>query len=268
MKTGILLAAFGSSQREAHLELDHFEARVREAFPGLPVRWAFTSGVIRHRLAGEGMKTDSVAKALSKMWYEKFERVAVQSLHVVPGAEYSGLREEVEALGPQGAGGPGGERFSAVALGAPLLADEVDLPRVAAAIVRHLPEERRPGETVILMGHGTWHAGDSRYAPLAGAVRELDPHIYLATMNGERTINHVLAELNPKPERVWLAPFMAVAGAHAVQDMAGDGPDSWQSLLARAGMESVPVLKGIAGFDGFADIWIDHLRAALARVAP
>ena len=269
MKTGILLAAFGSSQPTAHRELTGFEERVRLAFPGVPARWAFTSGVIRNRLAGEGVKTDSVAKALSKMWFEKFDRVAVQSLHVVPGAEYGGLCAAVADMGPGGAGGPAGERFAAVALGAPLLDREEDTAQVAAAILRHLPEERGPGEPVILMGHGTWHEGDSRYAPLAQAVRRLDPAVFLATMNGARTLRHVLKELEGTGVvKVWLLPLMAVAGAHAVQDMAGDGPDSWKSQLARAGIGCEVVLRGIAGYDAFADIWIDHLRQALESLGP
>ena len=262
MKTGILLAAFGSSEPTAHRELTAFEATVREAFPALPIRWAFTSNILRHRLADEGKKTDSVRKALLRMWHEKFTHIAVQSLHVVPGKEYTDLAREVTHPGPDN------EAFTRVTLGAPLLNTDQDVEKVADAIIAHLPEQRAALETVILMGHGTWHSGDSRYAPLASAVARRDPNILLATMNGARTIHHVLEEFAADPPaKVWLVPLMAVAGAHAIQDMAGDDPESWKSLLASAGISCDPVLKGVAGYPGFAEIWIEHLRRALDELA-
>lgn len=50
-KQGILLAAFGSGSRQGESTLRLFDARVRERFPGVPVRWAFTSVLMRERLA-------------------------------------------------------------------------------------------------------------------------------------------------------------------------------------------------------------------------
>ena len=60
-------------------------------------------------------------------------------------------------------------------------------------------------------------------------------------------------------------PFMSVAGDHARNDMAGGEEDSWQSILAGAGITSVPILKGTAEYDEIVDIWLDHLRGALSH---
>ena len=51
-----------------------------------------------------------------------------------------------------------------------------------------------------------------------------------------------------------------------MKDMAGDEPNSWNSQLARDGIESVPVFKGLAEFDFLVDFWIENLKTAMARV--
>ena len=43
MKRAILLVAFGASSAQGQSALKNFDARVRARFPGLPVRWAYTS---------------------------------------------------------------------------------------------------------------------------------------------------------------------------------------------------------------------------------
>ena len=264
MKKGILIAAFGSSNPRAHQVLEGFLDKVRLAFPGVGVRVAFTSGIIRRRLAHDGKKTDSVEKALQKMWFEKYDRVAVQSLHVIPGAEFNQLLEAADRMRRSGRGDQGFER---ILVGAPLLSDLEDAARTARAIVRHLPRARRPGEPVILMGHGTWHKGDSMYEVLSRETVRLDKDIHIATMDGVTTIDQVLARLDPAGvKKVWLIPLLAVAGAHVVRDMAGDEPESWKSKVVRAGMECVAVLRGAAEYDGFEEIWLEHLARVMGEL--
>jgi sirohydrochlorin cobaltochelatase len=64
-------------------------------------------------------------------------------------------------------------------------------------------------------------------------------------------------------KKAYLLPFMAVAGDHARNDMAGEEEDSWQSILKAKGIQPVPVLRGVAESDAVAGIWIGHLKEAL-----
>ena len=59
---------------------------------------------------------------------------------------------------------------------------------------------------------------------------------------------------------------MAVSGDHAVNDMAGDGDDSWKSVLTADGVACEAVLRGTAEIPAFVDIWLDHLQAAVERL--
>ena len=104
--------------------------------------------------------------------------------------------------------------------------------------------ERAPDECVLFMGHG--HAGgrsDFQYMAAASELAGLDPALHLACVEGEPSFDPVLPELRGK--RVRLVPFMLVAGDHALNDMAGDGPESWKSRLEAAGYETECVLHGL-----------------------
>lgn len=259
--TGILLVAFGSSREEAHLSLRNFEAMTRERFPGRPVRWAFSSGVVRSKLADQGKKTDSASKALEKMWFEKYERVAVQSLHVIPGDEYHDLLAVAESFRKDL------KSFEALSVGKPLIAGPGDVKRAADAVFNHIPDERPPERAVVLMGHGTWHPGDSVYDELYAELQDRDRGVFVATMDGRLTIGEVKDRLvRDGVKSALLMPLLAVAGRHVQKDMCGQGPDSWVSVLEGAGISCTCVAHGTAGYPDFAGIWLDHLEEALHEI--
>lgn len=261
MKKGILLVAFGSSRQEAHLTLDRFDVRVRERFPGLPARWAFTSGVVRGKLAESGMKTDSVAKALEKMWFEKYTHVAVQSLHVITGREYDGLAADVAGFNAPG------RAFAGLALGGPLLRGPADVPPAVEAILANLPPQREPGDPVVLMGHGTWHAGDSLYDLLYDALRARTGDVFLATMDGRLTIAEVRDALLARgATRAWLQPLLALPGRHVHHDMCGPQQGSWATILRTSGITPICATTGTAEYPQFAALWLDHLEEAVREL--
>lgn len=132
-KTGILLVAFGTSVPRAQVSFSNIETRVKTAFPGIPVRWAYTSSIIRRKLARQGEMLDSPEVAMAKMMDEGFTHLGVQSLHTIPGEEYHDLRRNVGAFSMMAGG------FERILLGDPLLAREDDLIRVTDAMIRNIP---------------------------------------------------------------------------------------------------------------------------------
>lgn len=261
-KHGILLVAFGTSVPEARKALDNIDAKVKAAFPGVEVRWAYTSKTIRAKIAEEtGETLRSPAEALAAMMDEGFTHVAVQSLHTIPGEEFHGLVQTAHSF----RGMPKG--IKKIVVGDPLLAKSEDLAAAADALIATLPEKRSPGEAVVFIGHGTHHPADVYYAALQHYLGKRDPNVFVGTVAGNPTLDDVLAELeNAQPQTAYLLPFMSVAGDHAMNDMAGDEPDSWKSVLTDKGYTAVPVLRGTAEVDPIVDIWVDHLRAAFDQL--
>jgi len=90
---------------------------------------------------------------------------------------------------------------------------------------------------------------------------KVDANTYIGTVEGTPTLDDVLASLKAKGvKKVWLMPFMLVAGDHAVNDMAGSEPTSWKSLLTKEGFTVEVVLKGMGELDAIGSIWVKHLQ--------
>ncbi|MCP4338468.1 MAG: sirohydrochlorin cobaltochelatase [Desulfobulbaceae bacterium] len=258
-KKAILLVAFGSSEESAQVSFENIDKSVKKAYPDIPVKWAYTSHIIRKKLAGQGKLLDSPEVALAKMADDGFTHVAVQSLHTIAGAEYHDLRRVVDSFNTMGA-------FDSIILGYPMLATQEDMARTVDAILATIPKERKKEDAVVLMGHGTHHPANAFYAALMFQLQLKDPNIYLGTVEGYPDLDTVLTLLKKnKVQKAYLMPFMSVAGDHAKNDMAGDEDDSWKSIITKAGIKCVPILKGTAEFDQFVDIWVDHLGGPLGH---
>jgi sirohydrochlorin cobaltochelatase len=223
------------------------------------VRWAFTSHIIRKKLAQKGRHLDSPEVALAKMQDGGFTHVAVQSLHTIGGAEYHDLRRTVGAFKIMGG-------FQRIILGYPLLATQEDMQRTVGAILKTIPKDRQKGDAVVLMGHGTHHPSNAFYAALMFQLQLEDPNIFVGTVEGYPEVD-VIKEmlLKKKIKKAYLMPFMSVAGDHAKNDMAGDEEDSWKSILTKAGIQCVPILKGTAEYDSFVDIWVSHISGPMSH---
>lgn len=258
MKKGILLVAFGSTIPEAQVAFENIDRSVKKVFPGIPVRWAYTSRIIIRKLAEQGKHLSTPEEVLSDMMRENFTHVAVQSLHTIPGQEFHGLVKNVHRFAGMSKG------LQRVIVGYPLLATTEDLHRVAEAMLTIIPKERKKKDAVVFMGHGTHHPANVYYAALAYRLKKSDANIFVGTVEGWPEIDDIRADLKKRRIRkAYLMPFMSVAGDHARNDMAGPEPDSWKSILEKEGIECVPVLKGTAEFQEFVDIWVDHLRIAV-----
>lgn len=259
-KVGILLVAFGTSMPEAQKAYDVVDKLVRKEWPDTPVRWAYTSKMIRHKLAKKEQDILSPAEALAKMADEDFTHVAVQSLHVIPGEEYHGLVETAHAF----AGMPKGIRK--VLVGYPLLATSEQLENVAKTILDTVAHKREDGQALILLGHGTHHPGDVFYAAMQYHFSRLDPTVLVGTVEGVPTLEDVQAALKKTGlKKAALMPLMAVAGDHAHNDMAGDEPDSWKSVLQAEGIACATWLKGMADYEPLAKLWVQRLKGALSH---
>ena len=260
MKKGILLVGFGTTIPEAKVSYDNIEKSMKQAFPGVPVYWSYTSRIIIKKLAKEGEKLSTPEEALASMMLDDFTHVAVQSLHTIPGEEFHGMLENVHKFSGMRKG------IRRVLVGYPMLATTEDLDRVAKAILNAIPKERKKKDAVVLMGHGTHHPANVYYAALAYRLQKTDPNIFVGTVEGWPEINDIKEDLKKKRiKKAYLMPFMSVAGDHARNDMAGPEEDSWKSILEKEGITCVPVLKGTAEYQEFVDIWVDHLKDAFSH---
>jgi sirohydrochlorin cobaltochelatase len=205
MKKGILLVAFGTTVPEAQISFENIERSVKKTFPGIPVRWGYTSRTIIRKMGEKGKHLATPEEALSSMMRENFTHVAVQSFHVMPGAEFHGLVKNVQRFAGMSKG------LKKVIVGYPLMSSSEDVQRVAETFLRIIPPERRKRDAVVFMGHGTYHPANVYYAALNYHVQKLDPNVFVGTVEGWPEIDDITTDLKKnRIEKAYLMPFMTV----------------------------------------------------------
>ena len=260
-KKAILLVAFGTSDPEARKVFDRIDDQTRKSFPGMEIRWAFTSKIIRAKLAKEGKILDSPEVAMARLMSDGFTHLAVLSLHTIPGEEFHELYMNARLFGQMADG------FEKILVARPLLSSAKDMETVARTLIDNIPG-RKPADAVVFMGHGTGHhPADAIYLAMNQVFQEIDAKAFLATVEGRPTIEDVLPKLKHlKIKKVYLVPMMSVAGDHAKNDMAGNEPDSWKSTLTREGFQCESILKGTAEYPEIVEVWLDHLRTVFSQL--
>ena len=250
-KEALLMAAFGSSVEPALKAYSNICGALSAANPGVPVFKAFTSEPVRRKLAARGIKTGSLRETLQELFLAGFTDVKIAAAQMAPGEEYHKLAREAGAF-RNCAGG-----FRSLTISKPPLAAQEGVRRLTAGVMSVIPAERRKSEAIVLMGHGNAKGScEVLYKAAALEFSALDKNIYLACVEGLPDFESIFETIKVKKiKKAWLMPFMITAGDHAVNDLAGSGPDSWKSRLEAAGIKCEPVLKGLGEYESIAKVF-------------
>ncbi|ROR28322.1 sirohydrochlorin cobaltochelatase [Mobilisporobacter senegalensis] len=258
MQQGILMVSFGSSHKETREKnIDGIFSHVREKYPKAKCYQAFSSDMIRKILkTRDFIEIPDIEGALIEMKKDGITHAYIQPTHIIDGIENNKMKEI--------AGKFSGE-FQVLKIGSPLLDTKEDFDETVKGIWEELTPIVRD-DILILMGHGTTHEANEAYSRLEACFRSHGKNkVYIATVEGTPTIEDVMDKLTcRKGERIVLAPFMFVAGEHAVNDMAGE-EDSFSSKLSAAGYITDCILKGIGEYEPIRDRYIKHLDEILTK---
>lgn len=260
MKKALLVVSFGTSYSDTlDKTIGAIERDLAAAFPDRTLFRAFTSCVIRRKLfRRDRVRIDGVVEALEALRLDGYQDVLVQPTHIINGEETERLRAEAALYANQ---------FPRFTMGKPLLTDQEDYTALAEAIMSEMPPMNFD-EALVLMGHGTGHHANPAYAAMEYVLHDQGWHnVFVGTVEGYPTINEVVRRLNESlnARRVWLMPMMIVAGDHACNDMAGDGPDSWKNVLIRHNFQPMPILQGLGENAAVRQLVVAHARQALER---
>lgn len=265
-KKAILVVSFGTTYPEARqAAIDQVTAKIRLAFPDYTVRQAFTSRRVIERIAAkENIRYLTEEAALAALVQEGYREVIVQPLHMEAGYEYDKVRKVVEVYRNK-------QVFEKLYLGRPLLyyaGQEGVTDDYLAAInaMRQTFPPIRSQEAVALMGHGGLHPANAVYAALQLKLQDAGiGQVYVFTVEGYPGVGDLIKRLAADGVRkVILIPLLLVAGEHARRDMAGEGPDSFQSRLQAAGFEVSVCLQGAGENPAIQDIYVQHVKDAIA----
>lgn len=255
-KKGILAVSFGTSFEETRARtIDAIERDLAEAFPERDLYRAWTSRRIIKKLEEEkGIHCDTVSEALERMREDGITDVLVQPTHMLYGLENQRMMEELKRCV---------EQFSVLRIGKPLLACRRDKEALMDAVLEVFAGLRKK-EMLALMGHGSPHIPEGLYEELEQILKNRGrDNICVGTVEYEPGFDGVLCMAEERrPEKILLAPLMIVAGEHALNDMAGEEPDSWKSRLEERGFQTRCILKGLGEYSQVRRLFVEHARAS------
>ncbi len=330
--TALLLCTFGSTYNESLAVYDSIMADFEAEFPDVDIYMSFTSRTCINRVAAstgiERYELDQWLKAIGDAGYK---RVAVQSLHVIPGEEYLSLMNtdikkyfmiqwypEIDVIR------------------SPNLLSDDDTEEVADVLYDHYADLLADKYSmVLLMGHGNPddnYNANQKYSDAQDALqaRAANKNIFVGTVDygdmlfwpceeaedaselitDEATVrsqypgciySQVMQycednDIDPSEVKVYLAPFMSIAGDHAHNDLWGlealaeglstddvelyTNEYSWRERLEHIGFqvqrnyESHPVdqadadhgivsgcgIRSLGSYAQIRQIWVKHMR--------
>ena len=255
-KKAILAVSFGTSfNKTREKTIDRIEADIAAAFPEYRIYRAWTSKMIIAKLMRrDGTKIFTVAEAVDQMLADGITQVIVQPTHIINGIENDLMKEDVLKHGAA---------FESIAFGDPLLTTTEDNEKTIRAVMQEFTELRED-EALVFMGHGTTHYANAIYAALDYTFKDLGyPHVFLGTVEAYPSLDTLMKLVGEfHPDKVYLAPFMVVAGDHAIHDMSSEDEDSWRSQFEKAGFSVSCVMKGLGEYPGVRKLYIEHAKAA------
>ncbi len=257
----ILAVSFGTSHNDTRKKtIDRIEEEIRRSYPAYPLYQAWTSKMIRKKLwERDHRKIFDICEAMEQMRKDGVREVIVQPTHMLNGIENDRMMADVAAYQ---------DEFEKIAIGDPLLTTTEDCEKVIRAAV----EEIHPAEDemLVFMGHGTPHYSNFVYPALNYMLKDMGcDNVLVATVEAYPSLDNVVKEIRRSgKKKVLLAPFMVVAGDHVNHDLAGDGEDSWKSILEREGYEVSCILRGLGEFAKVRGLYLEHIEAVMSGADP
>ncbi|MDV7103691.1 sirohydrochlorin cobaltochelatase [Vibrio sp. TH_r3] len=287
-KSAIVLAAFGTSYDSAVNSLIAIEKHIESAYPNTPVRFAFTSNIIRKkwhaRQNDEEYKrahpqvpehfysVKNVLGTLADLQNEGYKNIVVQTTLLSHGEEFIDLKAYVDALASIETIKEKWKPFNHIAIGRPLMGTwghhyeyQADLDVLASALADDIALAEKNDSALVYMGHGNEHLSTGLYAELEQRLNTMYPQVnsYVGLVEGFPGFDMLLEKIQADQiTNVTIKPLMVVAGDHATNDMAGDEDDSWKVMLSTNNINVIPVLEGLGSKQTIQAIYLRHLQDA------
>jgi len=288
-KNGIVLAMFGTTVEPALKGLLNIRDKMREAYPGTPVRFAFTSNIIRKvwqkraadpaylkahsDIPAEILHVQGPLATIANFQDDGYDTLIVQPTHIAPAEEFLDLSAYVEALASIDTIKKKFKPFHKLVIARPMLGTfgvqypyGEDIKTAVQAMREDIERAKKEGAALVYMGHGNDHfpSGGS-YLQFAHEMNVAYPDVVtvVGTVEGFPPFAQVLKTLKDRGiTKVVIRAFMIVAGDHATNDMAGADKKSWKSKLEKEGLTVLPYLHGMGENDRVARIYVKHTADA------
>ena len=288
IKKAIVLAGFGTSYPSALISFTDLQKEAQKAFPGVKVKIAFTSNIIRkiwHKrqddkqflkdnknIPEEILFVKGPLATIADLQDEGYNTIIVQPTHVYEGEEYTDLSSYISGLNAIKTVKKKYMPFKKLVLGRPILGKKgpeydyhEDMEICAKAMAGDVALAKNDRAALVYMGHGNEFLTTGAYIEFQQTMRKMYPDtpIFIGTVEGYPSLENVVNGLmHSKIKKIVLKPLMIVAGDHANNDMAGKDDDSWKNVIKAHGITVITVIHGIGENPEIGKILIRHIKDA------
>jgi sirohydrochlorin cobaltochelatase len=286
-KNAIVLAHFGTTVVSGLGAINTITEEVRNAYPHTEVRLTFTSNMIRsvwkkrqaeaQKWLDQGVPSEilyvkNVIATIGDLLEDGYTNIIVQPSHMFYMEQSHDLQQYINGLASIHTMKKRWQPFDNLVMGRPALGMPGDLYPYHAdiqAVVRTLAGDmemaKKEGAMLLYMGHGNEHWSTGIYGETQAVMRSTYPDVqsFIGVVEGLPSLDDAVPALHATGlKKIILKPLMIVAGDHATNDMAGDEPNSWKTILEKDGFAVTPVLNGLGENKEFAKIFVQHIRDA------
>jgi sirohydrochlorin cobaltochelatase len=287
-KSAIVLAAFGTTYDSAVNSLLAIREEIKLAYPHTPVKFAFTSNIIRKKwharqndvayrkkhphIPADFYRVKNILGAMADLQNDGYKEIVVQPTLLSHGEEFIDLQSYIQALASINTLKEEWKPFHKIALGRPLMGTwgnqyeyHQDMEKLVAALAEDIKLAKQNNSALVYMGHGNDHLSTGLYYELGELLNQTYPEVksYVGAVEGHPDFEILINKVrHDKVNKVIIKPLMVVAGDHANNDMAGDEEDSWKVMLSNAGIKVTPVLEGLGSKESIRKIYLSHLKDA------
>ena len=288
-KNGVVLAMFGTTVEPALQGLLNIKEKMAKAYPDTPVRFAFTSNIIRRiwqkrakdpayikahpEIPAEILNVQGPLATIANFQDDGYDTLIVQPTHIAPAEEFLDLSSYVKAIASIDTIKARFKPFNKLVIGRPMLGTfgvthpyDEDIKVAVKAMKEDVDRAREKKAALVYMGHGNdYFPSGGSYLQFAHEMNQAYPDVLtvVGTVEGYPGVDEVIKQLqHAGVKNVYIRAFMIVAGDHARNDMAGPEKDSWKSLMEKAGITVHPYLHGMGENDKIAEIYVQHAADA------
>jgi sirohydrochlorin cobaltochelatase len=117
------------------------------------------------------------------------------------------------------------------------------------------------------MGHGTDHFSDAAYAAMEYHFRDVGrDDIFVGTVEGFPDFDTMMRHVETfGAHRTTLLPLMVVCGDHAQNDMAGEEPGSWKSMIGSMDYNVECIMRGLGEYEEVRSMYVERINRVFAR---
>lgn len=249
-KAGVLVIALVPRDVSTAAKQELMDKRIKEAFPGLVVRWSFFdigSEQVDAFVAKD--KRMSPKQMLDQMEEEEITHLAILPLSIIPGETYTRLVWMVDTLKKMPT------KFRKISLARPFFGAPEDIRRTCQTVLNILPGHAKKGEAVVLFFEEQSRLGDYIYPGIQYYFWQLDESVFIGTAGTTPGMQDVFRSLkHSSAADVYLVPFLP----YQTPALA-----AWKTALEDNGYRVRPIKEPVIGQRKALDVMISRLKGAM-----